>query len=403
MYSHDTMGLGHVRRNLLIAQELALSHLNPVILLITGIGEASALALPPRSDLLTLPALYKEPDGHYRPRHLDLSLQEVIALRAQTIRAALEAFEPDVLIVDKVPRGAVGELDPTLRYLRRNPRCRSVLGLRDVLDDPATVEREWSLSGAHDTIRDFYDAVWVYGDPAVYDPVREYQLPVDIAAMVRYTGYLGQCTRPQIARLRRREVAGLLGSPRRRFVLCLVGGGQDGASLAEAFAEASLPAGIGGVIVTGPFMPLQAQRRLRRRAAGNPHLRVLGFIPQAVPLVEYADHIIAMGGYNTVCEILSFQKPALVVPRVSPRLEQWIRAERLHNLGLFDILHPDKLSAESLSEWLHRDVVSPGQVHERVDMRGLKLLPGLAEELMSAPSRRFQGQSHQSEARHVGH
>ena len=135
LYSHDTMGLGHARRNLLIAQALATGASPPTILLIAGVREVTAFPLPPGTDQLTLPALGKSADGRYHARSLGLSLAEIVSLRQRTIAAALEAFEPDVLIVDNVPRGAVRELDPALAQLRRSGRTRCVLGLRDVLDE----------------------------------------------------------------------------------------------------------------------------------------------------------------------------------------------------------------------------------------------------------------------------
>ena len=48
-----------------------------------------------------------------------------------------------------------------------------------------------------------------------------------------------------------------------------------------------------------------------------------------------------MGGYNTFCEVLSFDKRALIVPRTKPRLEQFIRAERAQELGLVRMLLDD--------------------------------------------------------------
>ena len=95
-------------------------------MLLAGAREAGAFALPPGADCLALPGLYKASDGRYRARCLDLPLNELIALRSRVLLAALEAFEPDVLIVDKVPRGALGELEPALQYLRAVGRCRCV-------------------------------------------------------------------------------------------------------------------------------------------------------------------------------------------------------------------------------------------------------------------------------------
>src|SRR2546428_635136 len=184
-----------------IWQTLGHSLVQLVTLIITGVGEAGTFVRPSGVDWLALPALRKDLDGHYDSRSLPVSLQKLITLRARVIRAALKTFEPDVLIVDNEPRGAVGELDPTLAYLRARGRTRCVLGMREVLDDPIAVHREWSQAANEDAIRKYYDRVWVYGDPAVYDPVREYHFPPEVAAKVRYTGYLDQRMRLKFAEL----------------------------------------------------------------------------------------------------------------------------------------------------------------------------------------------------------
>src|SRR5918992_6003403 len=100
LYSHDTMGLGHLRRNLLVAQTLCASSLNAVVLMIAGAREAAAFAMPAGVDCLTLPALSKNGSGEYGTRHMPIALQELVTLRAGAIQGALEAFQPDVLIVD---------------------------------------------------------------------------------------------------------------------------------------------------------------------------------------------------------------------------------------------------------------------------------------------------------------
>ncbi|HEV8378978.1 MAG TPA: hypothetical protein VGP99_09020, partial [Tepidisphaeraceae bacterium] len=258
MYSPGIVGLGHMRRHLLIAQALASSPMELVILMIAEARQAGAFAMTPGLDCLILPALREDQDRQIRPRYLDISLSEAVKLRAATIRAAFEAFEPDVLIVDKLARGAARELDPTLKYLRRKGQTRCVLGLRDVLDDPGAVERDWSTASDVEAIHDFYDAIWVYGDPTIYDAASEYHFPADVAAKVKYTGYLDQ--RP---RLKFADVGGdplpALELPPGKLALCLVGGGQDGAAVADAFVKAPLPDGFNGVLVTGPFMPAEAQ------------------------------------------------------------------------------------------------------------------------------------------------
>jgi predicted glycosyltransferase len=358
--------------------------LQAIPLLVAGVREATAFALPPSADCLTLPALRKSEDGHYESRSLDVSITDVIEVRARVIRAAIEAFDPNVLIVDNVPRGALKEVEPTLKSLRAKGEVRCVLGLRDVLDDPASAQKEWTRLANEDAIREYYDEVWVYADPAVYNVVNECRFSLEVAAKVRFVGYLDQRARldllPKAA-----SSASALGLRSDKFVLCSVGGGQDGAFLAEVFAQVDLPPDTSGVILTGPFMSAEATAKLHQAAAANPLMHVLEFWPEPAQLVRDAQRIVIMGGYNSVCEALSFEKPALIVPRVKPRLEQFIRARAMHTLGLVDMLHPDRLSVDALTRWLAEDKSRP-QVHGRIDFNALSVLPAMLQRLLARQS-----------------
>jgi len=384
MYSQGMVGFGHIRRNASIAQALRGSPLQPSIVLIAEAWQAGALPMPPGVDCVTLPALRREADGGYNPRFLaDVSDLDVISLRAHVIRSAIKTFVPDVLVVDCLPVGVAGELTRTLARLRKGGNTRCVLGLRDVLQDAETVRRDWSERAHMDAIRDYYDAIWVYGDPAVYDPVREYDLPDYAAAKVRYTGYLDQ--RPRLEFAEAQTAAVLASLPPGRVALCVVGGGHDGGALAEAFVAADFPPDTTAVMVTGPLMPWETRQRLHRAAQRRTRFELLEFVPDPVPLIERADRVIAMGGYNTVCEVLSFEKPALIVPRVTEP-EQGIRARRMQELGLLDVLHPDELSPQALTEWLARDPAPPPPPRGRVDLGGLTRIPGLLAELLGVPA-----------------
>jgi predicted glycosyltransferase len=378
LYSHDTMGLGHMRRNLSIARALAGSGAGTNVLMITGANIATGFAMPPGVDCLTLPGLYKEADGSYRSRSLGLSLDELITLRAMTIRGALEAYQPDVLIVDNVPRGVNGELGGVLEQLRHQGRTQCILGLRDILDDPDTIRKEWKQRANEDCIQQYYDAVWVYGDQSFYDSGAEYGFSDPVTRKFSYTGYLNRCLDPDtVANTHQNLANDAVDLPRGETLLCLAGGGQDGAALVQLVCEASLPTDMNLVILTGPFMPAAMRQKLHSQAAANPRLRVEEFHPEPTHLIARADRIISMGGYNTISEILSLGKKALVVPRVSPRREQLIRAERLEQLGLLDVLHPCKVTPESVSDWLRRDMELPPCANELIDFSGLKRIPSL--------------------------
>src|SRR5258708_10642029 len=349
--------------------------------MITEAREASVFvnSMPPGMDCVTLPGLSKSADGICKPRYLDLPLKEVISLRARTIRAALKEFKPDLFIVDNLPRGAYRELDPTLKHLKSVGNTRCILGLRDVLDERWSVYRDWLRWKNEEAIHDNYDAIWVYGDPAIYNMIDEYRFPPVIASKIQFCGYLDQRKRTTLSGHDGTDPFESLSLPAGRLILCLLGGGQDGNVLAEAFSQAQLPPDCCGVIVTGPFMSEQVRQRLSDRAALNPRLRVIKFIIEPTKLVARADRVIGMGGYNTVCEVLSFEKRALIIPRVKPRREQIIRAERLRDLGLIDMLAIDELSPRLLSEWMARDL-PPLKVEGRINLNGLDRLCVLAEE-----------------------
>lgn len=391
LYSHDTMGLGHMRRNFLIAQSFIRSLPEASVLMIAGAREASVFAMPTGVDCLTLPALCKVGRGKYEARNLEVDIEEIIAIREKTISAALEAFEPDVFIVDNVPRGVKNELNLTLEQLCLKGKTHCVLGLRDVLDEPLTLQAEWQRAGNEEAIHKYFEQIWIYGDPSVHGLTEALNLSPESAAKARYSGYLDQCKRlewmqdagtgPLVPLSVIESAAG-----KEHLVLCSVGGGQDGAQVAEAFVRAEFPAGYNGLLITGPFMPSETRRRLNRIAERKPHLEVIKHLTEPTQILKTADRVIAMGGYNTVTEILAYEKHALLVPRVYPRQEQIIRAERLHELGLIDYLRPEEATPGKISEWLARELKPLTPVRELVDMNGLERLPVFLQELLDNSS-----------------
>jgi predicted glycosyltransferase len=94
------------------------------------------------------------------------------------------------------------------------------------------------------------------------------------------------------------------------------------------------------ILVLGPFMHGNLQSEFMDRARRLDSVAAITFDAHVERLVADAIGVVAMGGYNLFCEILSFDKPGLVVPRTVPRMEQYIRAARAQELGLVRML-PD--------------------------------------------------------------
>jgi len=376
------MGLGHLRRNLLIADALAKSPLNTTNLLITGAVETNFFSLPDRTDCLTLPRWSKSSQGAYSSGQLDVAGSELAELRATSIRSALEVYSPDLLLVDKAPSGTGHELIPALEMLSRKGKTKIVLGLRDILDSPEVVSKEWFDSDNQNSINRYFDAVWIYGDPSLFDAVSEYSLPSSIADKLTYTGYLDQTARITGEHTETRQILNAIPGDC-SITACLVGGGQDGTALARAFIEAMPDYGTTGVLVAGPFMPAAARQSLAEQASRRTNVHVVDFLPEADLLIERADRVIAMAGYNTVCSLLSFNKPALLIPRTKPRCEQLLRAQKLANCGLVDMLLPNRVDAKSLRSWLLSPLRQRPEIGGRLRFDGLANVCRLTHDLVS--------------------
>lgn len=358
LYSHDTYGLGHLRRTLAIAHELARQMPDASQLLITGSMVAGAFSLPPKLDLIKLPALSKHSDGRYKARALRLSLSQIIGWRQQMILQAVEQFAPDLVLVDKTPAGVQGELLPALRHLKTwRPRTRLVLGMRDIEDDPPTTCAEWNANDTRNLHENVYDRILLYGQRAVFDPVREYRMSARAAAKLVECGYVAQ---PNITRPRavvRRE----LDATERGLVVVTTGGGGDGFQLCKTYLNARRlhPAlhAAHSLVVTGPLMPPRKREELR--ALRDERVTLVEFTPDLVSYLAAADLVVSMAGYNTVCETLALGERALLVPRTRPRAEQRLRAERLAARGMAHLLLPDALSPENLATAVARALAAP--------------------------------------------
>lgn len=334
LYSHDTFGLGHLRRSRTIAQALTAADPALSALITTGSPIAGRFDFPDRVDHVRLPGVVKLPDGAYASHNLGVDIEATVYLRAALLSAADAAFAPDLVIVDKEAWGFRNELAATLHAARKRG-ARLVLGIRDVLDEPVTLRKEWDRKGAVKAIETLYDEIWIYGLPEICEPLAGIPISDRMLGKVRYTGYL------------RREAPDwpLVGfaAPADPFVLVTTGGGGDGEALIDWVLSAyetdpDIP--LHGVLVYGPF--LNAERRAefdRRAAAMAGRVTAFSFDPRLERLVADAAGVVAMGGYNTFCEILSLDKPAVIAPRTSPRLEQYIRTEAAERLGLLKMLH----------------------------------------------------------------
>ena len=329
-YSHDTFGLGHLRRSRALAAALTEGADNTSAIILTGSPVAGRFTFPERVDHIRLPGVTKLSDGTYVSQTLGLDIDDTTSLRAGLIQTAIEQYEPDILIVDKEPTGFRGELLPTLEWLRLRGRTKTVLGLRDVLDEPEVLAAEWARKGAVPAAENLYDEIWVYGVRDVYDPTRGLPLSDLARGRMHWTGYL------------RREITDAAETPAEPYILITPGGGGDGATMVSLVLDAyetDPTLKPNAVLIYGPFLSGEVREAFDARVAQLAgRVTALGFDSRIEALFAGAEGVVCMGGYNTFCEVLSFDKRAVIVPRTVPRLEQWIRASRAEELGLVRML-----------------------------------------------------------------
>ena len=368
MYSHDTFGLGHLRRCRTIAHALVEDYRGLEILIISGATIAGAFDYRARVDFVKIPSVIKLRNGEYESMERHRGLEETLKMREAIIRHTAETFQPDIFIVDKEPMGMKGEVESTLTYLKTRGTTL-VLGLRDVMDAPHLLDAEWKRKGVMPKIAQYYDHIWVYGPPDFYDPLVGLETPEAVRNKMNFVGFLQRNVPREEAVTRR---------PEGDYLLVTTGGGGDGADLVRDVLNAykeDRSLDHRALVVLGPYMPARKRFKLTSKASSLPYVEVIEFDNRMEELVAGARAVVAMGGYNTYCEILSFDKPALIVPRTQPREEQLIRATRATELGLVDMLRPDESAdpmkmADALRRLLVRQPPS-ATAHESIRLEGL--------------------------------
>lgn len=334
IYSHDSYGLGHLRRCQTIANHLSSLHDDLSVLIISGSPVVGSFDLHPRVDFIRVPGIVKVDNNTYAPTALGVTTEELMEIRSVIILETARRYKPDVFLVDKEPLGLRGEVNDTLIHLKQ-AGTRNILGIREVMDDPARLREEWERKGAIDAVDNLYDEIWVYGPQAVFEPLEGVGLADKTMQRVRYTGYLRRTVG---------EFSEETPDEEEPYILVTAGGGNDGAVMLDWLigayeSDPSLPHR--AKIVFGPFLSGDERQGFRDRVARLDRIQAINFHTNMEAMVEGAAGLVTMGGYNTFCEIISFDKPALIVPRTHPRLEQYIRASRAQELGLARMMLPD--------------------------------------------------------------
>ncbi len=364
LYSHDTFGLGNIRRTLLLSETLVDQYPDAAVLIVTGSPMIHAFRIPDRVDYVKIPCVDRTTADRYEPRFLSACVDEVRDTRSAILKRTVLGFDPDLMIVDKRPGGVGGELIGTLQALRRCRRAtKLVVGVRDILDEPERTRASFRGAQVFETIEQYYDEVWIYGTREIFDPIAEYEFPETIARKTRFCGYL------------KRPVTTVHRNGGPPHVLVTTGGGGDGSAMIEAYLEGlvSLPRrfALQTTVVFGPEMAGERRAVLRSRFGYLADVTFVDFEADLSQRYAEADVVVSMAGYNTVCELFSFGLRAVLVPRAEPVREQLIRARLLAERGYFGLVEPEELGPEVLLSRVLTALAAPPPPAFPIDMEGL--------------------------------
>ena len=373
VYSHDAFGLGNIRRMLAICEHLLSEIPQLSILLLSGSPMLQGFRLPKGLDYIKLPCLNRGNSGEVAVKYLGMDIDRTVKLRSELILSAAVNFQPDLFLVDKKPLGIKNELAATVNYLHKNlPETKLVLLLRDILNKPEQTIAEWQKNSHYEIIDKFYRMLLIVGSQKVFDFNQEYKLPVNLTDKAHYCGYIRRPNGRIPSSMIRQE---LQLKAKEKLVLVTPGRGEDGYLLVKTYLQGQeflkqSHKHIKSLIFCGPEMPRDHKQELYEIGAKYPQVEMREFSNDLMSYVSAADAVVSMGGYNTVCEILSAAKPAIIVPRTKPSEEQLIRSQRMQNNGLLKSIHPENLTPSSLMKQLVQTFENPEKPKD-IDLEGL--------------------------------
>ena len=380
LYSHDSVGLGHLRRNLAIAGKISATFPNAKILILTGSPCDTQFKLPANTDLIKIPSISKDNEGRYVTRIFAGSLKDTLEFRSKMILKAFQLFKPVVIIMDHKLIGLKGEALEMLREAKKKG-VQTIFGLRDIKDSPEVVKRTWDTADNRWALNEGYNRICIYGMKEVFDPRIAYAPFLDKVKQIDFIGYIVPKTVKMFKNPLRHE---------RKQVLVTFGGGSDGVHRAEMYlaALAIAPAHWGSQIITGPLMAADDRRRIRKLAMKVQPLgsvRVCNVHHNIPALLRHVDAVVSMAGYNSCAEILQSGVPAVLLPRSFPRQEQLIRATRLAKLGWVTVIPEADPDPHRLFAAVESAVASPRRIRPEIDLNGLdKLCHIIVEQLQTA-------------------
>jgi predicted glycosyltransferase len=338
-YCQHILGMGHLVRSMEIVKGLVPDF---QVCFINGGEIVEGFDIPSQVEVINLPAI--KTDSEFQELQVvdpNYTLSEVQEMRQAILLEVCDRFQPDVLVIELFPFGRRRfsfELVPMLETAKAMG-TKIVCSLRDIVVTKS--DRTKHEEKVCKLMNQYFDLLLVHGDPHLQPLEETFSRVQDLTCEVYFTGYVVQPA-PTVAV----ELPNL--HPRKPLILVSVGGGRFGHELLDCVVQSApilkhhLPHQI--QVFTGPFMPESQLQELQAMAGDSPNICVDRYTPQLLSYMQRADLSISMSGYNTTMNILTTGVRALLLPFTgNDDQEQRIRAQKLANLGVVEIIYPEEL------------------------------------------------------------
>lgn len=308
---------------------------------------------------------------------------ERLAERRRMLVDLAETLRPDVVVTEHFPFGRRQLTDEFLALIAAaraaNPRALVLASVRDVLVTP----RPTRIAEAQEHLARRFDGVLVHGDPSFLSLDASWPVTPELAAKLRYTGYLADASlEPVRGGLSAEEQPGEV----------LVSGGGSGAALPlfRLCLEAArhLGASRRWRLLVGRGLGEAAFANLC--AAAPEHVVVEWARPDFPALLAGCALSISQAGYNTVLDLVAAGRPAIVVPfDEGGETEQAIRAEAMARAGLARCLRlagETPLTGRRLADEIAAALRDPAPQPARIDRGGLAAVPAIVSDMLTERS-----------------
>ncbi len=336
-------GIGHFVRVVELSRGLC-EHFE--IYLINGGEPVPNYNISAEINYIQIPAIYSvEKQQKLMPVDQNLNLKQCLSMRSSIIKKLVCKVKPDLLITEHFPFGPLFETEAIsliTQVKKNNLQSKIVSCVRDVI-----LTEEGSARDSHvcSLINKWYDLILVHGDPNIVPFKSSFPMVEKIQIPFHYTGYIVQSIE------QRRSQSNW------PILLVSVGGGRMGGELLDAVLKAHETIARQWqhqlVLFIGAFQ--KDKQRLHEYVKQNNlhNVKIHQFDKEHYHrILSEASAVICMGGYNSLLEAVSIEKPVLIYNRLfhGNNQEQKLRMVRFQQEGVIRIINSDELDREKLAD-----------------------------------------------------